>query len=56
MDIELKCSKCGGIRFVYPLRLNDESTIICADCDAEIGTVAQLKQKVVEALAKQPTL
>lgn len=55
MKIELNCAACGGNRFVYPLRMTDESMIICDDCGHEIGTVTQLQQMVIDVLASRST-
>lgn len=52
MRVNISCAECGGNRFDYPLVLNDDSMIRCIDCDHEIGTVAQLQDKVVEQLTK----
>lgn len=52
MKIELNCARCGGNRFEYPLVLKDDSVITCADCGHEVGTVAQLQQKLIEELER----
>ena len=53
MRIDLTCAECGGNRFDYPLVLEDEASITCADCGHTIGTVADLQQKVLDALAER---
>ena len=53
MRIELNCAKCGGNRFVYPVKLTDDSVIVCGDCGHEIGTVAELQQKVIDELSRR---
>jgi DNA-directed RNA polymerase subunit RPC12/RpoP len=51
MKIELTCAKCGSNHFNYPLRFTNTSVITCADCGHEVGTVAELQQKVMDELA-----
>ena len=53
MRIELNCLMCGGNRFIYPLKLTDQSLIVCDDCGHEVGTVAELQQKVIQELANR---
>lgn len=53
MRIELNCANCGGNRFDYPLVLTDNAVITCVDCGHEIGTVADLKDKVMQSLAER---
>ena len=50
MKIELNCAQCGSNRFNYPLVMARDSVITCADCGHEIGTVAELQDKVVHEL------
>ena len=52
MKIELSCSRCGSNHLTYPFKLSDESMIACSECHHEIGTVAELQQKVIETLAR----
>ena len=52
MKIELNCAQCGSNRFIYPLKFTDTSVIICADCGHEVGTVAELQQKVMDELER----
>lgn len=53
MKIELNCLMCGGNRFIYPAKLTDDSLIICDDCGHEVGTLADLQQKVIQELASR---
>ena len=53
MRIELFCTGCASSRFAYPLELKDDATIKCADCGHEIGTVADVQQKVMAQLGGQ---
>ena len=53
MKIELNCADCGSNRFIYPFKFRDDSMIVCADCAHEIGSVAALKQQVVDQIASQ---
>ena len=53
MQLDLVCRECGGNRFDYPLMLNANSVIKCADCGHKVSTVADMQQKVVDAMARQ---
>ena len=53
MQLDLVCRECGGNRFDYPFTLNANSVIKCADCGHKVGTVADMQQKVADAMARQ---
>ena len=53
MRIELNCAACGSNRFAYPMRLTNDSVILCGDCEHEIGTVEDLQQKLIEELNRR---
>jgi uncharacterized Zn finger protein len=48
MRIELNCAVCGGNRFLLEAATSDSSPVDCAECGHEIGTLAQLKERVAE--------
>ena len=48
MRIELNCIKCGGNRFTLDQAHSDSSNVRCQDCGHEIGTLAELKERVAE--------
>jgi DNA-directed RNA polymerase subunit RPC12/RpoP len=50
VKIELKCAECGGNNLTYPMVMTGTSVITCADCEHELGTVADIQEKVVEQL------
>lgn len=54
MQIDLKCANCGGNRFDYPFALKDNSVIKCSECGRSIGTVADIRAKVIKALTERP--
>lgn len=46
MRIELNCAKCGGNRFSIEKYSADDTRIRCEDCEHDIGTLAELKERV----------
>lgn len=46
MRIELNCAKCGGNRFSIEKYSADDTRIKCEDCEHEVGTLAELKERV----------
>jgi DNA-directed RNA polymerase subunit RPC12/RpoP len=52
MRIELKCAECGKNSFNLGRGVEDDSRIRCNFCGHEIGTMAELKQRVAEQVLK----
>lgn len=50
MRIELSCTACGKNRFSYPAAGGDEAVVTCEECDHVVGTLAELKERVAEAV------
>ena len=46
MRIELKCAECGKNSFNLGQGAEDDSVIRCELCGHEIGTMAELKERV----------
>jgi uncharacterized Zn finger protein len=46
MRINLECAECGGNRFALDEAETDSCVIRCSDCGHEIGTLAELKERV----------
>jgi DNA-directed RNA polymerase subunit RPC12/RpoP len=46
MRIELKCARCGKNSFNLGKGAEDDSLIRCELCGHEIGTMAELKERV----------
>jgi DNA-directed RNA polymerase subunit RPC12/RpoP len=46
MRIELKCAQCGKNSFNLGKGAEDDSLICCDFCGHEIGTMAELKERV----------
>ena len=59
MRIELSCAACGENRFNLREDHADDALVCCATCGHEIGTLAELKERVAEEVlrrgAKQPS-
>lgn len=50
MQIDLRCASCGSSRFDYPFELRSDSLIKCGGCGRNLGTVADMQRKVIQAL------
>jgi len=46
MRIELNCAECGQNRFTITPGMEDDSIISCSECGHEIGTMAELKERI----------
>jgi DNA-directed RNA polymerase subunit RPC12/RpoP len=46
MTPELNCSRCGGNRFKYPPSIHDRTSISCEDCGHNVGSFAELKERM----------
>ena len=52
MRIELNCAVCGKNSFNLGHGAADDSAICCKSCGHEIGTMAELKQRVAEEVLR----
>lgn len=52
MRIELNCAVCGKNSFNLGHGAADDSVIRCNACGHEIGTMAELKQRVAEEVLR----
>jgi hypothetical protein len=52
MRIDLACSKCGKNRFALDGEIADGTQVHCETCGQPIGTMAELKERVAEAVLK----
>jgi predicted nucleic acid-binding Zn ribbon protein len=55
MRIELNCSECGQNRFSIVRAMDDDEVVYCSDCGHEIGTMAQLKERIADEVMKRAT-
>jgi uncharacterized Zn finger protein len=53
MRIELNCAQCGSNRFTIEEDHADAAHVHCADCGHEIGTMAELKDRVAAEVLKR---
>lgn len=53
MRIELSCSACGQNRFNIVQGMADDAVVRCADCGREVGTMAQLKERVAAEVMRR---
>lgn len=52
MRVELTCAECGKNSFNLGQGADDDSLIRCNFCGHEIGTMAELKQRVAAEVLK----
>ena len=50
MRIELACAVCGKNRFAFPQDGGDSAIVACEDCGHVVGSMAELKLAVAEAV------
>ena len=53
MHIDLKCAKCGNNSFNLGYGVEDDSLITCNFCEHEIGTLAELKDRVAREVLRR---
>lgn len=53
MRIELNCVECGRNRFNLAEASEDDTRIRCYFCGHEIGTMGELKQRLVDEVMKR---
>ena len=46
MRIDLNCQMCGGNRFSIQKYSENDTRIHCEDCEHDIGSLAELKERV----------
>jgi hypothetical protein len=51
--IDIVCAKCGGNRFSIDRAAADDTRIRCDDCGHEIGTMAELKERVAAEVLRR---
>ena len=53
MRIDLSCVQCGKNRFNLEEGLADDAHVRCAECGHQIGTLAELKERVAAEVLKR---
>ena len=53
MRIDLKCAVCGGNNFKLDGQLDENAQIKCEDCGHEIGSLAELKERLADEVMKR---
>ena len=53
MRIELKCAECGDNHFDLLKDHADDAHVYCAACGHEIGTLADLKERVATEVLRR---
>ena len=53
MRIELNCAVCGQNRFTLSENTTDEALVFCAECGHEIGTLAELKERIAAEVMRR---
>lgn len=52
LRIELSCGECGGNRIAIPAQAGDDSLVICEECGHALGSLAEVKVRVEEAVLR----
>ena len=53
MRIELNCAVCGENRFNLSESIEGDAMVVCGVCGHEIGTLAELKERVAAEVIKR---
>ena len=53
MRIEIKCAKCGSNRFSIDGAAADDTRIRCEDCNHELGSLGELKERVASEVLER---
>jgi DNA-directed RNA polymerase subunit RPC12/RpoP len=56
MRIELKCAQCGENHFSLEGHIADDAQVRCAICGHDIGTMAQLKERVAAEVLRRSSV
>ena len=46
VTVELHCGQCGSANLSLPAREDEAARILCNDCGAEQGTLAELREEL----------
>lgn len=52
LRIELSCGECGSNRIDIPTRTGDDSPVTCEECGHALGSLAEVKMRVEEAVLR----
>lgn len=47
VSIEVHCATCGSANYSLPSGMEQDSPILCNDCGRNMGTVADLKEELL---------
>jgi DNA-binding transcriptional LysR family regulator len=53
VTVELHCDQCGSANLTLPAPADESSAIACNDCRAEHGTLAELRQELLDCALAQ---
>ena len=48
VEVEIHCETCGSANYSLPDGVGDEAAILCMDCGARLGSIAELKAEMLE--------
>ena len=51
MTTKLACPNCDGSRFACPFEVEGKAVVRCYDCSTQIGTLAEIRERMVEPTA-----
>ena len=47
VTVEIHCGTCGSANYSLPGGMADEAVLVCNDCSARLGSIAELKQELI---------
>jgi DNA-directed RNA polymerase subunit RPC12/RpoP len=48
VTVELHCDQCGSANLTLPARSDEDGAIACNDCGGQLGTLAELKEELLD--------
>ncbi|HEX9965634.1 MAG TPA: hypothetical protein VGB04_11700 [Allosphingosinicella sp.] len=52
LRVDLSCGECGSNRLDIPAQANDDSLIACQECGHSLGSLAEFKSRVEQAVLR----
>lgn len=52
LKIDLSCGECGSNRLDIPAGASDDSPVVCEECGHVLGSLAEVKRRVEQAVLR----